>query len=333
MGPLPLRFLANYVPRLTQQDLEDTRYYGRLSDDAVGLEPGDIKLFEHIAADALEADEDGNWKGRDHLAVLKADVDRLGQIFGAKSGASSLSRYAALSRMMDFFFTGYLHHRLSAVPEFRSTYTVYAGGDDLLLIGPWRQMIALAVDIQTQFTAWTGSNPNITISAGIELMKANHPIQRAAGAAEARLERAKNGDRNQVCLIQSAAMAWKELRLVQAKADKLLNVLRSGQLPTAFVYRMLHFDALRMRSEGRRSNDGARSEVWMDLEAAGWRSQWAYSLTRNVRDRFGRDRAREALDLMTFLNSLLGLDADLKKQTGTVSAEVPLTLALYRHRD
>lgn len=330
-GKLPRRFLANYVPRLQPADLADSRY-SKLSEEAKESEPGDLKLFEHIAADALEKDGDQAWKGRDHLAVLKADVDRLGQVFGAQSGASSLSRYAALSRMMDFFFTGYLHHRLSSIPEFRSTYTVYAGGDDLLLIGPWRQMISVAADLQHRFSAWTGNNPNITISAGLEMMKPNNPIQRVAEAAEKRLDRAKNGGRNQICLIQNDPLSWNDLAELRQKADELHRILQTAQLPTAFVYRMLHFDDRRMRSEGRMEKAPHGEEAWIDLEAASWRSQWAYTVARNVRDRFGRSRANEATELMRFLNSLLGLDADLKKRGGAVSAVVPLTLALYRHR-
>lgn len=331
--PLPRRYLANYVPRVSKDDLTSGRYR-HTSDEAQEQNVGELKLFEQIAADALERDANGHWKGVDHLAVLKADVDRLGQIFSGKSGASSLSRYAALSRMMDFFFTGYLHQRLASVPEFQSTYTVYAGGDDLLLIGPWRQMISLAADIQARFTAWTGHNPNITISAGIELMKPAHPIQRVAHAAEERLERAKGRDRNKICVIQKNPLDWGEMKQLLARGERLAHYLATGQLHGSFVYRMLYFDELRQRCEAmyQPNQAGEAQGAWIDLEAAGWRSQWAYALARNVRDRLGTKRAAEAAELTAFLNELLGLGADFRRQSIGSGAVVPLTLAMYRQR-
>ncbi|MBK8185555.1 MAG: hypothetical protein IPK63_22720 [Candidatus Competibacteraceae bacterium] len=40
------------------------------------------KHFEHLAQDALELDRAGSPLGKPFLAVLKADVDRLGFLFG-----------------------------------------------------------------------------------------------------------------------------------------------------------------------------------------------------------------------------------------------------------
>lgn len=37
---------------------------------------------------------------------------------------------------MNFFFVVYLPHLLKTHPDFRDVYTVFAGGDDLFLIGP-----------------------------------------------------------------------------------------------------------------------------------------------------------------------------------------------------
>ena len=67
--------------------------------------------------------------------------------------------------MLDLFFTGYLQSDCAG--NYPQTYTVYAGGDDLLLIGPWRQMIVLATDLREQFRRYVGGNSNITLSAGL----------------------------------------------------------------------------------------------------------------------------------------------------------------------
>ena len=53
---------------------------------------------KHIAKDAFK-----------RLGVLRMDVDNLGQIFqqGILPERATLSRYAALSRSFDYFFSGY----------------------------------------------------------------------------------------------------------------------------------------------------------------------------------------------------------------------------------
>ena len=163
-GELPLRFVANYLPRW--DGTVTSLYEQLLSEETLEeAEPGGVKLFEMLAADAVEL-VNGELAGEAMLAVLKADVDRLGRLFTKGLKAPSLARLATLSRMLDFFFTGQLQWLLRR--QFPSTYTVYAGGDDLLLIGPWRQMLRLAQQLRRKFHHWTGGNPNVTLSAAVE---------------------------------------------------------------------------------------------------------------------------------------------------------------------
>ncbi|MBM4049707.1 MAG: type III-A CRISPR-associated protein Cas10/Csm1, partial [Planctomycetes bacterium] len=104
--PAKFAFLTNYVPR---------------EDD------GKVKPFETIA-------------GEGPLAVIKADVDHLGQVFqdglrrDAPPSFDTPSRIASLSRQMDYFFSGWMQWLLES--EFPGFYAVYSGGDDLLLVGP-----------------------------------------------------------------------------------------------------------------------------------------------------------------------------------------------------
>lgn len=214
-GPWPLRFVATYVPRLKESEIRHPLYSG-LSDEAQDVTVGELKTFEHLAQDALELDSDGAPLGKPFLAVLKADVDRLGFLFGfglrdpndAKKDCATLSRYASLSRMMDLFFTGYLQERLRL--NYPHTYTVYAGGDDLLLLGPWREMVILASDMREQFRYYVGGNPNITLSAGLALCKANQPLNRTVIEAEERLEYAKMMGRDRVCLLDRQPVLWSQ---------------------------------------------------------------------------------------------------------------------------
>ncbi len=329
-GPWPLRFVAAYVPRLSEGEASHP-LYARLSDEAREAAVGELKTFEHLAQDALELDRDGSPLGKPFLAVLKADVDRLGFLFGfglrdpndSKKDRATLSRYASLSRMLDLFFTGYLQERLRR--DYPQTYTVYAGGDDLLLIGPWRQMIALATDLREQFRRYVGGNPNITLSAGLALCKANQPLNRTVWEAEERLEQAKDGGRDRVGLLDEQPVSWDDWPALLRQAETLNEWLRAGWLNTALVYKVLYF------AEERRRAEQPDEQGNLSLAHADWRARWAYHLARNVRDsRVIPDPEKKTV--MTLLNRLLGLDADIRKQAEWVSPRIPVSIALYRNR-
>jgi len=329
-GSWPLRFVAAYVPRLLEGETHHP-LYARLSDEAQEAAVGDLKTFEHLAQDALELDRDGSPLGKPFLAVLKADVDRLGFLFGfglrdpndSKKDRATLSRYASLSRMLDLFFTGYLQERLRR--DYPQTYTVYAGGDDLLLIGPWRQMMALATDLREKFRRYVGGNPNITLSAGLALCKANQPLNRTVWEAEERLEQAKDSGRDRVSLLDEQPVHWDDWPALLRQAETLNEWLRAGWLNTALVYKVLRF------ADERRRAEQPDEQGTLSLVHANWRARWAYHLARNVRDsRVIPDSEKKTV--MTVLNQLLGLDADIRKQAEWVSPRIPVSIALYRNR-
>ena len=297
-GDIAVRFLANYVPRLDKSEMGQTRYR-QLSSDGLGTKPGDLKTFEHLAADALEPSptDPETLQGEPFLAVLKADVDRLGLIFSSGIQSISLGRFSAVSRLIDFFFSAHLPNLLRT--KYPSTYTVYAGGDDLLLIGPWRQIVDLSYCLNHEFTLWTGSNPSITLSAAIELLKVNHPLNRAAANAEERLEQAKHKGRNRLSLIDPEPFPWSQVAIELNHAETLVGYLNQEKLSLAFVYRMLSFDADRRATE-----DTTKLDI---QNAANWRSRWGYQVARNL-----SPHKPENHDIIRFLNSLLGLDQDLK---------------------
>lgn len=313
--PLALRYTAHYVPVLQPEEAGKPAYAKHLSAEARQTGPGETKTFEHIALDALE-DVDGRLYGEDLLGVVKADVDRLGAIFAQGVRSPSLGLVAGLSRMLDFFFTAKLPRLLESDPRFRSTYVVYAGGDDLLLIGPWRQSLELLAELQSAFARYTG-NPQITISAAMELVQPDEPLNRSVRAAEERLERAKHAGRNRVCVIDDEPLAWDQLRRQLKDAEQLVGHLRAGELSQGFVYRMLAFDRDRIACLKGRA----------DAHAASWRARWGYQLRRNLKI---KDLASSTL--VQFLNSLFGLTAQFARGAKPPSARTAITAALYRNR-
>jgi CRISPR-associated protein Csm1 len=233
----------------------------------------------------------------------------------------------ALSRRLELFFSGYLPQRLRDC--FPTTYTVCAGSKELLLIGPWWQMVQLAADLNSRFRLYTGDNPNITLSAGLALMKANHFLPGAVREAEERLARAKFGDTyqagyNRVCLIDEQPISWERLSSAIQGSEKLSSWLRTsrGLITTAVLYRLLYFADQRHRVERE-----------MDMVCATWRARWGYYLAHQLRDRLP-DRLKD--EIINHFNRLLGLDKNMQKiakagEWQPAHLRIPVSIALYRN--
>jgi len=145
------------------------------------------------------------------VGYLRMDVDKLGQIFAkGLNEKQTLPRLAGLSRQMSYFFKVYLNSLaefrkrdflepgrtvkvLEKVKCLREGYRqnllfIYAGGDDLFVSGAWNEVVEFAFDVYQCFHAYTGNNPDITLSGGISLSDVKFPLYQAAaesGKAEA----------------------------------------------------------------------------------------------------------------------------------------------------
>lgn len=164
-----------------------------LGDYAITNTKGDLKTFAELAASST---------GINRIGVLRADVDNMGSAFikgfirdnaGAdKYRYHTLSRTTTLSRNLSIFFKYYLNDLLAngvydllAPQGPRNVVIVYAGGDDLFLVGAWNEVLAAALDIRRAFTAYTGQT--LTMSAGLAIFTSGYPIARMA-AETAQLE-------------------------------------------------------------------------------------------------------------------------------------------------
>jgi CRISPR-associated protein Csm1 len=147
--------------------------------------------------------------GKDHegirrLAVLRSDVDNLGKAFisGFENISSNdpeiryknvtISRTASFSRQMSMFF----RYFINLVLEGRSGISglslsdksvvkkkvniVYSGGDDVLLIGYWSDVIEAAANIRDVFEKYCSNA--LTVSSGIGIFTVKYPV-----SAEARI--------------------------------------------------------------------------------------------------------------------------------------------------
>jgi len=192
-------------------------------------------------------------RGRKLLGYLKADVDNLGSLFvyGLKDDQNernSISRIATMSRMLDLFFSGRVDQLLNI--RFNHCYTIFSGGDDLLIAGPWDEIVDLATFIQDEFKKFTNNNENVTLSAGISLLKPAVPVSRSVQAADESLEASKEtvlkGEtegRNQLSLL-GRTMKWPKAAPLLDNAKQLSDWLNNDKLSVGFLRKLLIFSEM-----------------------------------------------------------------------------------------
>ncbi len=150
----------------------------------VPTKPSDeLVTFEELA-DAVTGDT--------LLGALKMDVDSLGVAFEARQKAGP-EAVRELSQRLDTFFSRTLDEERRA--SWQNVYTVFSGGDDMLVVAPWDIAFHYAGHVQQRFHREFGRE-KLTISAGLSLFKPKFPIQRAAEHAEELIDQAKAAGKN-----------------------------------------------------------------------------------------------------------------------------------------
>jgi len=150
------------------------------------------------------------------VGYLRMDVDNLGQIFAQgleQTNNYSLPRLAGLSRQMSYFFKTYLNglaksrsdnltENIQRLQDGERPHLlfIYAGGDDLFVVGAWHEVVEFSFDVYQAFRCYTGDNPDITLSAGISLAPIKYPLYQAADDSGDAEQKAKSNGRNSLGL-------------------------------------------------------------------------------------------------------------------------------------
>ena len=318
------RYINAYVPRFRDEDLQDPDKYRPMQDDEEDeVKEGHPKTYNHLACEELQL-IDKNWRGKIAIATLKGDVDNLGSIFQKGLAAPSLAKMAALSRQMNQFFSLWLPAYCAA--HARNTYTVFAGGDDFFLIGPWLQIQALAAAMRENFKKYTADNPQLTFSAGIAISKPGLPVPKLSAYAEEALEKAKNypprkkddeasqkpkPSKNAIC-IYGETLSWDDWPKIKDAFDEIKKLRDKYQISTGYLYDILQYCNL------------AQQEDAGNIAASMWRSQLYYRSRRFVRDK--------KLDEATY-NELLRVFCNEGIRTLQSRFRIPLFNHLYQLRE
>lgn len=206
---------------LLENDLAIRLY---LADYSAKNENDEVMTFDDLSKSSCKTD-----KGIKRLGVLRLDVDDLGIAFSSGFVSdkdkiednlryATLSRYADLSKDISMFFkvainkicagdlTGCVDFEEKAFNIFgiakapkRKVNIIYAGGDDLFLVGAWDEVLEVAIDINRAFKQFT--NGKLTLSAGMAMFSPTYPISKMAEIAGLLVQMSKNRkDKNSIAL-------------------------------------------------------------------------------------------------------------------------------------
>ncbi|HWO41198.1 MAG TPA: type III-A CRISPR-associated protein Cas10/Csm1, partial [Candidatus Eisenbacteria bacterium] len=298
------RYINGYIARFGDLGAyDDERYLGLDKPQ----DKDDPKTLNHLALDDRNRDPDNpkRWCGVEALMTLKGDVDDLGLIFqkglsrqvkvNGKMGTVpnfTFAKMAALSRQMNAFFAVWLPW--ACHNNFKNTYTVFAGGDDFFLIGPWHSMIKLAREMRKEFRRYVAENPDIHFSAGLSMTKPGLPIRHLGQLAEEALEKAKkfskNGARKNAVTCYDQVVSWDIFASLVKSENDLADLVRKVGLSTGYLYDLLRFTEMAAKA------NNPELEMSDRVKSTIWHSQFAYSTRRLVETKVRSAASREQLE-------------------------------------
>ncbi len=284
--------------------------------------------MRHEQGDPWNFDDYANEsRGIKRLGILRMDVDCLGEIFSrglhfrrrenngwgevvldAQSGdpvrepMASISRMATLSRQMDRFFSARIPALLEK-PEFNKCQVIYAGGDDLFIIGSWHQLPDLAQRIREDFRGHCCGNPDLSISGGMTLQRGKYPIYRGAKVAGLEEEKGKEVRKHWEAFLGPApetlkdgfafmgtSVPWKDFAKIRRFKEMLEDESKKNMGLFSFLRVMHRGNEALARTIHRREGIPLGS-AWQRITYESWRWKTAYQLRR----RFSGSRDEDEL--------------------------------------
>ena len=221
-----------------------------------------IEEFEELSLESCGGDTQ---KGIKALMSLKADVDNMGKFLQESDITNSFAKFNFFSRMVDFYFSVYVPYLLKQ--NYKNTYTIFAGGDDLFLLGAWDEILDASKKIRDDFIRFVKGS-SLTLSAGMILVKPNIPVNFIARESEKALESSKDVEGKDAITLFNESVKWKDY-LDNLELYEELET--QDDINTAFLYRLLELIEL-----------SKKVKYESDWESTIWKSKLKYLITRNL---------------------------------------------------
>lgn len=302
------RYINGYVAKFNLADEYTSDKYQNA--DLTEIEIDKIKAFDFIACEDRQFNGE-KYEGSAALMTLKGDVDNLGMIFQKGLSTPTFAKMAALSRQMNQFFSLWLPTYCQQHSP--NMYTVFAGGDDFFLIGPWQATQKMAGEMHEEFRRYVAENTDIHFSAGMVMSKVGLPVPRLGDLAEEALEKSKGIDagKNAVTIFNKTVKwhDWQQLCDLENEIHRLAN---EYNISTSYLYSLI-----RLCEQANDTNH---------IENTIWRSRFHYRTARYVIDKLGQEKRNKALNEIAIS---LGDNGIAKHK---INFAIPLTNYFYQKR-
>lgn len=255
----------SYLHKISIKQIKNNEYSGRVYSknelntgafQATHLWIGDYSdlsnnEFSSYAQRKWTLDKSKKITGIKRIAVLRCDVDDLG--YGFMAGFSqqhngiynTFSRTAAFSRSMGIFFKLYINQFAKG----KHLTIVYAGGDDVFILGSWDDILQFSIDLRQNFLKWT--NHKLTLSSGIGIFSEKTPINIMARITGQLEDNAKQNGKNSICLFEKKFVFKYDEFINDIFNDKLITIRNffdsEDQRGKAFIYKLI--ELIRSRDE------------------------------------------------------------------------------------
>ncbi|MCB0522499.1 MAG: type III-A CRISPR-associated protein Cas10/Csm1 [Lewinellaceae bacterium] len=189
--------------------------------------------------------------GFTRLGVLRMDVDGLGKflnsLFNVRKG---LGIYTAIAAQLDEFFNGYINKVRDEHPHHLNV--LFSGGDDLMAVGKWNDIMTFAKKIRDSFIKYTGGEGNspLTMSAGISLVNPTYPISKANQHAADALQKAKDfpdkdkPTKDAICIF-GLAVSWEEWEQVEKWKTELYDYVNNNIFSASLLQMLQQFHEIK----------------------------------------------------------------------------------------
>ena len=189
------------------------------------------------------------YAGPTDLGILRMDVDGLGKRF--IEGFNSIAEYKAFSkRLVDFFEKD--TKNIQQEPAFKPYLNIiYAGGDDLFVVGRWNKVIDFAERIRQETNNRLGSD-GISISGGVAVVQPKFPISKAAelaGDAENTAKQFNNGQKNAFHMLGKTVSWNKEFDYVKSFKQQLVSLIENYDLSKGILHKLMLYSSIADRNK------------------------------------------------------------------------------------
>ncbi len=249
------------------------------------------------------------YAGNTYLGVLRMDVDGLGKRF--IDGFDSIEKYQDFSNKLVDFFEKEVK-KIWFEPDYKDFINViYAGGDDLFIVGRWDKTIAIAqrihYEVENRFDG-------ISISGGVAIVKPKFPIAKAAemaGDAEDAAKDYNNGEKNAFHFL-GRTVSWNgEFDYVFRTKEKFVKLIEHG-LSKSILHKLMLYAS--MAEKNRQLKAYGKTEDFSYL----WNA--CYYLTRYIKRYNNEENAESIRFVMNIRDKELSLNGGKNLQLIALAA-------------